>query len=184
MLQRVALYCGSRSGHDPKYTEAAAGLARFLAQQGIGIVYGGGRTGLMGTIADAALEAGGEVIGVMPANLNQREKTHSGLTEIHFVDTMHQRKAMMADLADAFIALPGGIGTLDELIEIWCWAKLGDHNKPCACYDVDNFWQPFFDLLTHIDQEGFAYSGNPLLRESIPADLLAAFVKQISLNNQ
>ena len=174
MLQRVAIYCGSRPGHDPKYAEAAASLAAYLAQQGIGIVYGGSRTGLMGIVADAALQAGGEVIGVVPANLSQREKTHPNLTETHFVDSMHQRKAMMADLSDAFVALPGGIGTLDELIEIWCWAKIGDHNKACACYDVDAFWQPFFDLLTHIDSQGFAHPGSSMLRADSPENLLEA----------
>ena len=172
MLQRVAIYCGSRMGHDAKYAEAAAALAAYLAGEGIGIVYGGSRSGLMGVVADAALAAGGEVIGVMPANLEQKENTHPGLTETHFVDNMHQRKALMANLADAFIALPGGIGTLDELVEIWCWAKIGDHNKACICYDVDQFWQPFFDLLTHIDQQGFAHPGSAMLRSEQPAGLL------------
>ena len=174
MLQRVAIYCGSRMGHDPKYAQAAADLASFLAKQRIGIVYGGSRTGLMGTVADAALQEGGEVIGVVPANLSQREKTHPNLTTTHFVESMHQRKAMMADLADAFVALPGGIGTLDELIEIWCWAKIGDHNKACVCYDVDDFWQPFFDLLLHIDNQGFSHPGSAMLRADSPPSLLTA----------
>ncbi|MDP2548944.1 MULTISPECIES: TIGR00730 family Rossman fold protein [unclassified Oceanobacter] len=172
MIKRVAIYCGSRLGNDPAYAAAATTLATFLAQQGIGIVYGGSQSGLMGIVANAALAAGGEVIGVMPGVLGQQEKIHTGLTQIHHVHSMHERKALMADLADAFVALPGGIGTLDELVEVWCWANIGDHNKPCACFDVDQFWQPFFDLLTHIRQQGFAHQSGELLRASEPALLL------------
>ncbi|WP_369857151.1 TIGR00730 family Rossman fold protein [Candidatus Thalassolituus haligoni] len=172
MIKRVAIYCGSRLGNETKFAHAAASLATFLARQGIGIVYGGSQSGLMGVVADAALAAGGEVIGVMPGNLEQREKTHSGLTEVRLVSSMHERKALMAELADAFVALPGGIGTLDELVEIWCWANIGDHNKPCACFDIDQFWQPFFDLLVHIRQQGFAHQGADILRASEPDQLL------------
>lgn len=182
MLKRVAIYCGSLSGNDSKYAKAAATLARFLADQEIGIVYGGSRTGLMGIVADAAIAAGGEVIGVVPANLSQREKTHPHLTQTHFVDSMHERKALMATLSDAFVALPGGIGTLDELVEIWCWAKIGDHSKACACYDVDNFWQPFFDLLAHIDHQGFAHPGSAILRVDTPETLLKKLTQHSSHN--
>ncbi|MDK2779047.1 MAG: TIGR00730 family Rossman fold protein [Pseudomonadota bacterium] len=171
-MKRVAIYCGSRHGNSEKYAQAAAAVATALAQQGIGIVYGGSKTGLMGIVADAALAAGGEVTGVIPDALTRREVAHPGLTALHHVDSMHTRKAMMADLADAFIALPGGVGTLDEMIEIWCWAGMGAHSKPCLCYDVDNYWQPLFDLLSHVRQEGFAHGNEQLLRASTPADLL------------
>ncbi|WP_221800592.1 TIGR00730 family Rossman fold protein [Oceanobacter mangrovi] len=182
MIKRVAIYCGSKPGKNPAFATAAAALARQLANAGIAIVYGGSHSGLMGVVADAALAAGGEVIGVMPGNLQQREKTHQHLSDIFHVETMHERKAKMAELADAFIALPGGIGTLDELVEVWCWANIGDHQKPCICFDVDNFWQPFFDLLGHIEQQGFAHFGRPgsqpLQRFDQPAQLLAFLHQQ------
>ena len=165
-MKRVAIYCGSRRGNDKKYAQAAAAVARTLAEAGIGIVYGGSNTGLMGVVADSALAAGGEVTGVIPEGLFQREVAHQGLTELHYVNGMHERKAMKAELADAFIALPGGIGTLDELIEIWCWAGIGSHSKPCLCYDVDNYWQPLFELLQHIHNEGFAHDNESLLNVS------------------
>ena len=173
-MQRIAIYCGARSGNDPKYAKAAEQLAHYLAQQGIGIVYGGSNSGLMGIIADTALAAGGEVIGVIPDSLHKREIAHSGLSTLHHVAGMHERKALMAELANAFVALPGGIGTLDELIEIWCWAGMGAHSKPCACYEVDNYWQPLFDLLSHVQQEGFAHGERQLLRASTPEQLLTS----------
>lgn len=170
-MKRIAIYCGSRHGNDPKYAAAAAELADFLARNGIGVVYGGSKTGLMGVVADSALAAGGEVIGVLPEWLTKREAEHPGLTRLHRVGSMHERKALMAELADAFIALPGGIGTLDELIEIWCWAGMGAHSKPCLCYDVDNYWQPLFDLLSHVQQEGFAHGERQIERVSSTAAL-------------
>ena len=166
-MQRVAVYCGSRPGNSEKYAQAAATVATALAQRNIAIVYGGSKTGLMGAVA-----AGDDVIGVIPDALHKREVAHPGLTELHHVSSMHQRKAMMADPADAFIALPGGVGTLDEMIDIWCWASMGAHSKPCLCYDVDNYWQPLFDLLTHVRQEGFAHGDEQLLQASSPQQLL------------
>ncbi|MCY0966999.1 TIGR00730 family Rossman fold protein [Parathalassolituus penaei] len=173
MIRTVAIYCGSRPGVNPAYATAAAELATRLAEAGIGIVYGGSKAGLMGIVADAALAAGGEVIGVMPDNLAEREHGHKGLTRFHLVRDMHQRKAMMADLADAFIALPGGIGTLDELMEIWCWAGLGNHQKACICYDVEDYWQPLYDLLKHVHQQGFAWTENLPERLTTPKQVLA-----------
>ena len=121
----------------------------------MGIVYGGGRVGLMGAIADAALSAGGEVIGVMPHGLVQREVAHMGLSKLHVVDTMHERKSIMADLADGFVALPGGIGTLEEFFETWTWAQLGVHRKPIALLDVEQYWAPLLGMLEHVRAEGF-----------------------------
>jgi len=172
-LRRIAVYCGSRPGNSPAYAEAAASLARTLAEAGIGIVYGGSRNGLMGIIADTALACGGEVIGVIPDLLNKHERAHPNLTQLHHVASMHERKALMAELADGFIALPGGVGTLDELIEIWCWAGMGSHAKPCGCLDVNQYWQPLFDLLAHIRHEGFSHGEQQLLRSDDPQQLLA-----------
>lgn len=163
-IKRVAIYCGAKHGNSPAFEQGARKLVQWLAQQGIGIVYGGGHSGLMGVIADTALAAGAEVIGVIPDTLYQREVAHQGLTRLEHVNSMHERKARMAELADAFIALPGGIGTLDELIEIWCWAGLGDHDKAIICFDIDNFWQPFFDLLKHVENTGFSHHQKPMLR--------------------
>ncbi|WP_036537144.1 LOG family protein [Oceanobacter kriegii] len=172
MIKRVAIYCGSRMGNDPQFAEAAAALSGYLAKQGVGIVYGGSSAGLMGIVADAALAEGGDVIGVMPDNLWIQERAHKGLTQLEFVSGMHQRKARMVELADAFIALPGGIGTLDEMVEVLCWSNIGDHNKPCVCFDVNNFWQPFFTLMEHIQQQDFAHHQVPLLKATQPAELL------------
>lgn len=173
--KRVAIYCGAKHGNHPAFEEGAKALASWLAQQGIAVVYGGGRNGLMGVIADAALEAGGEVIGVMPDNMYIRETAHQGLTRLEHADSMHDRKARMADLADAFIALPGGIGTLDELIEIWCWSGIGDHDKPVICFDINEFWQPFFDLLQHVQETGFSHHQKPMLRVKNTDELAALF---------
>jgi uncharacterized protein (TIGR00730 family) len=138
----------------------ASALGTRLAQRGVTVVYGGGRVGLMGALADAALAAGGDVIGVMPHGLVQREVAHHGLTALHVVDSMHERKAMIADLADAFITLPGGLGTLEELFETWTWAQLGVHRKPVGLFNVSDFWTPLIALLDHVGQEGFL-RGNP-----------------------
>lgn len=124
-LSRICVYCGSSPGASPAYREAAVRLGELLAERGIGLVYGGGRVGLMGVIADAALARGGEVIGVIPRFLNTREVGHTGLSELHVVETMHERKAKMAALSDAFVAMPGGIGTLEEMFEVWTWTQLG-----------------------------------------------------------
>lgn len=147
MIRRVCVFCGSNSGNDPAYAEAARSLGGLFAREGIALVYGGGSVGLMGQLADAVLEAGGEVIGVIPHALWAREVGHRGLTDLRIVETMHERKATMADLADAFIALPGGLGTLEEIFEIWTWAQLGLHQKPLGFLDVNGFYAPLMEFL-------------------------------------
>ncbi len=154
-LARVCVYCASNDGVRPAYLAAARDFGRLLAERDIEVVYGGGRSGLMGALADAALTAGGAVTGVMPHALVEREVAHLGLTKLHIVDSMHTRKAMLADMADAFVALPGGIGTLEEFFETWTWAQLGVHRKPVGLLDVDGFWQPLVALIEHLSQEGF-----------------------------
>ena len=152
---RYCVFCGSRPGVRLAYTAAAEELGCLLAQNGIGLVYGGASVGLMGSIANAALDAGGEVIGVIPRDLVRREVAHTALGDLRVVDTMHQRKALMAELSDGFIALPGGVGTLDETFEIWTWAQLGHHNKPCALLNVDGYFDKLNDFLDSIVAEGF-----------------------------
>ena len=154
-LNRLCVYCASNDGARPEYLEAARVFGRMVAERGISLAYGGGRVGLMGAVADGALAAGGEVIGVMPHGLVQREVAHRGLTSLHVVDSMHDRKAMLAHMSDAFVALPGGIGTLEEFFETWTWAALGVHRKPVGLLDVAGFWQPLRALLDHIESQGF-----------------------------
>jgi uncharacterized protein (TIGR00730 family) len=154
-ITRLCVYCASNDGADPAYLDAARRLGRALAERGIHLVYGGGRVGLMGAVADAALDAGGLVTGVMPHALVQREVAHHGLTQLHVVDSMHTRKAMLLDMADAFVALPGGIGTLEEFFETWTWAQLGVHRKPVGLLDVQGFWRPLVSLLDHLGTQGF-----------------------------
>ena len=154
-MDRVCIYAGSNPGRDPAYAEAAAALAELLAGRGIGIVYGGAKVGLMGVVADAALAAGGEVLGVMPQALIDREIGHPGLTELHIVGSMHERKALMAELADAFIALPGGAGTLEELVEVYTWSQLGLHRKPMGVLNVNGYYDGLASLLDHAVREGF-----------------------------
>ncbi|MGB1091134.1 MAG: TIGR00730 family Rossman fold protein [Oceanobacter sp.] len=172
-IKRLAIYCGSRMGNDKAFQQAATDLGQMLAKKGIGIVYGGSENGLMGLVAQAALEQGGEVIGVMPVGLTHKETPLSGLTELQQVNSMHERKQRMFDLVDAFVALPGGMGTLDELIEVLCWANMGHHQKPCVCLDVNNYWQPLFDLFAHIQKEGFAGRAAPLLRASSADEVIS-----------
>jgi uncharacterized protein (TIGR00730 family) len=176
-MERLCVFCGSSPGHDPAYAAAAAQLGRVLAERGIGLVYGGGRVGLMGVLADAALAAGAEVIGVIPQALLERELGHRGLTELRVVDSMHARKALMGELAAGFIALPGGIGTLEELFEVWSWAQLGLHRKPCGLLDVEGFFAPLVGFLDRQVEEGFIH---PTYRAmltvaSTPGALLDAF---------
>jgi uncharacterized protein (TIGR00730 family) len=154
-MQRICVFCASNPGHNPAYMQLAASLGQLLAERGQTVVFGGGRVGLMGALADAALAAGGQVIGVMPHALVQREAAHRGLTALHIVDSMHERKAMLAELSDGFIALPGGIGTLEELFETWTWAHLGVHAKPIGLLDVANYWQSLVHFLDHMGAEGF-----------------------------
>lgn len=164
---RICVFCGSSPGRTPAYAEAAAGLGRLLAERGIGLVYGGATVGTMGVIADAALAAGGEVYGVIPVNLVDREIAHAGLTELYETPDMHRRKAKMADLADGFIALPGGAGTLEELFEVWTWAQLGLHDKPIGLLDVQGYWTAMTGLLDHMVAEGFL---RPAYREALQLD--------------
>jgi uncharacterized protein (TIGR00730 family) len=154
-VQRVCVYAGSNPGNDPAYADAATAFARLLAERGIGLVYGGGKVGLMGVLADTALAAGGEVIGVMPQALVDREIGHRGLTELRVVGSMHDRKALMADLSDAFVAIPGGIGTLEELIEVYTWSQLGIHDKACGVLNVRGYYDPLAAFLDHAVEEGF-----------------------------
>ena len=155
-IQSVCVYCGSRAGADPAHRVAAVRLGTLLAHSGRRLVYGGGSIGLMTAVADAALAAGGEVIGVIPGFLERLEVGHKGLTELHLVDSMHQRKLRMADLADAFVALPGGLGTLDELLEVITWRQLRLHDKPIFVVDQGGYWQPLLRLLDAVIGGGFA----------------------------
>lgn len=153
--RRVTVFCGSAVGHDPRHAEAARTFGRALVRRGLGLVTGGGRVGLMGVIADAVLEAGGEAIGVIPRLLATREIAHDGMTHLHVVETMHERKALMATLGGAFVALPGGMGTLEELFEALTWAQLGIHRKPVGLLDVGGFWTPMERFLDHQVTAGF-----------------------------
>lgn len=159
-MRTVCVFCGSSSGNRPAYQEAARRLGRALARRGVALVYGGGGTGLMGTVADATLEAGGEAIGVIPRALERRELAHGRLTRLHVVSSMHERKAKMASLAEGFVALPGGLGTLEEFAEILTWAQLGLHARPCGLLDVDGYWRPLVALLDHAVAEGFVRPEN------------------------
>jgi uncharacterized protein (TIGR00730 family) len=155
MLTRVCVFCGSNSGRRPSYLETARSLGRLLAARGVGLVYGGGNVGLMGALADAVLDGGGEAIGVIPGHLVDKELAHRGLTDLRIVHSMHERKALMADLADAFIALPGGLGTLEEFCEVLTWSQLGLHRKPCALFNVENYYDGLLALFDHAVGEGF-----------------------------
>jgi uncharacterized protein (TIGR00730 family) len=154
-VQRVLVFCGSSPGRLPEYAEGARELGRVLAQRGLEIVYGGASVGLMGAVADSALTAGGTVVGVIPTRLLEHEIAHAGLTKLHVVETMHERKAMMSELSDAVIALPGGTGTLDELFELFTWGQLGLHRKPLGLLDVAGYWQPLLAFLQHAVNERF-----------------------------
>ncbi|MEU4672222.1 TIGR00730 family Rossman fold protein [Amycolatopsis sp. NPDC023774] len=176
-LRRVCVFCGSSMGFSPAYAEAAAELGKLLAQRGIGLVYGGASVGTMGVVADAALAAGGEVIGVIPEALSSVEIAHAGLTELHVVPDMHQRKAKMAALSDGFLALPGGAGTLEELFEVWTWAQLGLHAKPIGLVDVGAYYSPLVSFSDHMVTEGFLGAGyrDLLLVDSDASALLDRF---------
>lgn len=154
-LRRVCVYCGSSPGARPEYRAAAEHVGALLVERGIGLVYGGGDVGLMGTVADAVLAAGGEVIGVIPEALLAKEVGHQGLTELRVVASMHERKMLMADLSDGFIAMPGGIGTVEEVVEVFTWLQLGLHRKPVALLEVAGYWAPLVAFLDHSVQERF-----------------------------
>lgn len=154
-MKSIAVYCGANPGTDPVYADAARELGRLLAKRGIGVVFGGGHVGLMGVVADAALEAGGRVTGVIPQQLVDRELAHSGLTELFVVRNMHERKAMMAELSDGFVALPGGMGTLEELFEMLTWSQLEIHAKPIGVLNVAGFYDQLALFIAHAASQGF-----------------------------
>jgi hypothetical protein len=175
-IRRLCVYCGSAEGADPRYRAAAGELGAGLAAAGIGLVYGGGRNGLMGQVADAVLAGGGTVTGVIPTHLQAREVAHGGLSELVVVADMHERKRMMAERADAFAVLPGGVGTLDETVEILSWRQLGLHDKPIFIIDIAGYWAPLAALFEHIVAARFAAPLVPALVSFVPdaATLLAA----------
>lgn len=154
-MKSVAVFCGSNTGFRPEYAEAARRLAQVLVANKIRLIYGGGNVGLMGIIADAVMQLGGEVIGVIPDSLDQREVGHRGITKLHVVGSMHERKALMADLAEGFVAMPGGIGTFEEFFEILTWAQLGFHRKPCGLLNIASYYENLLELCDHAVQEGF-----------------------------
>ena len=176
-MNSICVFCGSSVGRDPSYLKAAASAGAALARAGLTVVYGGGKVGLMGAIADAALDAGGRVVGVMPRALAEREIAHARLSELHVVETMHERKATMAAFADGFLALPGGAGTLDEFFEQWTWAQLGIHGKPCGLLNVKDYFQPLLAMIEKIVAEGFMAQSyrDMLLVEPTVEGLLARF---------
>jgi uncharacterized protein (TIGR00730 family) len=178
-MKSVAVYCGSSSGNKEIYTQQAQELGRELAQRGLTLVYGGGCVGLMGTIADAVLAEGGKVIGVIPGFLADKELAHKGCTELHVVETMHQRKLLMADLAEGFVAMPGGFGTLEELFEVLTWGQLGLHSKPIGLLNVEGFYDQLINLCDHMVGEAFLRSENrnQVLQNANAAALLDAMAQ-------
>lgn len=182
-MRRIAVYCGASHGFNPEYAALAVRLGQELAARQLELVYGGGEVGLMGVLANAVLEHGGRVIGVIPDWLARHEIAHPDLTELHVVDSMHARKALMADLSDAFIAMPGGFGTLDELFEMLTWAQLGLHCKPGALLDVGGYFTHLLEFLDHVNREGFLRDEHRTLLpvfEDVAA-LLDSFVRQPSV---
>ncbi len=177
-MRRVCVFCGSSPGARPEYREAARGLARALTRRGLGLVYGGSRVGVMYEIASAVLQAGGEVIGVIPQNLVTREVAFTDLRDLRIVGSMHERKALMAELSDGFIALPGGLGTLEELIEVLTWAQLGLHEKPCGLLDVCGYFEALVRFLDHAVDERFMTPADlaRLLVDEDPETLLNRFM--------
>jgi len=173
-MQRICVFCGSNPGEGETYTRAAQAMGTALAASGMELVYGGGRVGLMGTVADAVIAAGGRVIGVIPKALADYEIAHQRLTELHIVNSMHERKAMMADFADAFIALPGGYGTLEEFCEIVTWTQLGIHRKPCGILNVAGYYDGFLTFIDHAVSQGFISPVHRaiILASESPTDLI------------
>ncbi|MEB3768132.1 TIGR00730 family Rossman fold protein [Acinetobacter sp. MD2] len=157
-MKSVAIFCGSKAGNLPIFVQTAQRVGEYLAQQGVTLVYGGGRSGLMGTVADSALQAGGRVIGVIPTALVDKELAHPNLTELHVVKDMHERKTKMSELAQGFIALPGGAGTLEEIFEQWTWAQLGIHAKPCGFLNIQGFYDPLLAMVQRTVETGFTQS--------------------------
>ena len=178
-MRSVCIFCGSRSGIEPAYEEAALTLGRMLAAASITLVYGGGRVGLMGVVADAALDAGGDVVGVIPRALLEREIAHTGLEDLRVVGSMHERKALMSELSEGFVALPGGTGTLEEFFEALTWAQLGEHRKPCGLLNVSGYYDPLLALFDHMVVKGFLSEEHRsmVLVEREPDPLLEAMAR-------
>lgn len=174
---QIAVYCGSKSGHDAKYLNMATEVGRQLAERGHHLIYGGARVGLMGAMADAVLAGGGKVLGVIPEALMSREVAHPGLTRLAIVKDMHERKAQMAGPADAFVALPGGPGTMEELFEMWTWQMLGYHNKPVALLNFEGYYDPLITMIKRMTSEGFAWAD--LTETLIMADSIADLFDQL-----
>lgn len=176
-LKRICVFCGSSPGARPEYVRAARRVGAILAQRNIGLVFGGGSVGLMGQLAQAALENGGEVIGVIPKGLHERKVAFSGLCDLRVVGSMHERKALMAELADGFMALPGGLGTLEEIFEIATWAQLGMHDKPCGVLNIAGYFTALLDFLDRVVDEGFLDADHRalVLTSETPEDLLRQF---------
>jgi uncharacterized protein (TIGR00730 family) len=174
MIRSLCVFCGSNPGRDVRFAEAARELGALLAKEGITLVYGGGHVGLMGIVADAVLAGGGQAIGVIPRSLWDREVGHRGLTELHIVESMHDRKALMASLSDAFVALPGGLGTLEEIFEVWTWAQLGIHRKALGFLDVAGFYDSLLEFLDRSVDAGFvrAHHRAMAIVEADPATML------------
>jgi uncharacterized protein (TIGR00730 family) len=179
MAKRICVFCGSSPGARPGYAEAAKSLARYLAASKITVVYGGGNVGLMGTLADATLEAGGEIIGVMPQALVDREHSHTRIPDLRVVGSMHERKATMAELSDAFIAMPGGFGTFEEFCEVLTWTQLGLHRKPCGLLNVEGYYDPLLALFDHAEAEQFLKPAHRhmVISESSPGLLVERLLK-------
>lgn len=180
----VCVYCGSRPGVEQAYAQTAREVGQWIAKRGGQLVYGGGHNGLMGIVADAALEAGGRVVGVIPKALVEKEYAHRGCTELHVVDNMHERKRLMAERADAFLALPGGIGTLEEFFEVWTWRQLGYHDKPVGLLNQNGYYDQMLGFLAHSTAQGFMgeWQMNLVQVSSQPAQLLADLVQSAGLS--
>jgi uncharacterized protein (TIGR00730 family) len=176
-LENICVYCGSNAGRRPDYAVAATKLAHELVDRNIGLVYGGSSVGIMGVVADAVMNAGGRVIGVLPEALKRKELAHKNLTELHVVGSMHERKTMMVERADGFIAMPGGVGTMEEIFETWTWAQLGFHRKPCGLLNVSGYYNDLSRFLDHTVQEAFMQPAHRamLAVESDPATLIDRF---------
>ena len=185
-LDQLAVYCGSAPGSDPAFAEATRATAAAMVRERIQLVYGGGRLGLMGLIADSVLELGGEVYGVIPQALVDIEVAHPSVTELHIVETMHERKAKMTELADAFLALPGGVGTLDEFFEAWSWNALGYHKKPFCLLNVKGYWDGLIEFIDHATESGFmsAARRNQLLVADTPEHALELLDEAVTAATQ
>jgi uncharacterized protein (TIGR00730 family) len=176
-VKRICIFCGSSPGSRPVYAEKARELGRILAENHIGLVYGGGKVGIMGAVAQAAMEANGEVIGVIPRDLVRKEVAFTGITDLRVVNSMHERKALMAELSDGFIALPGGLGTIEEFFEILTWAQLGIHKKPCGFMNVEGYYDKMIEFIDYAVREQFIGPGGRslVLVDDEPAELLQKF---------